>query len=275
MTLSKSSRLKPFTREELEALSPWQLPVMDAPEPEPEPEEEPVELPKMPTAEEIEAIQKQAHDEAAILGHQEGYERGHQEGREQGYNEGHNAGRNAGHQQGHDEGWQQGREEGWKRGHDEGWQQGHAEGQKIMLEAAARFEPLIDCLDQPLTLMDEQVEQELVTLAIALAKQLIRRELKTDPGQIVAVAREALAALPASARRVHLHLHPEDAELVRHALALRDSGPRWKIVEDPLMTRGGCRVLTETSHIDATLEKRLMAVIAQVLGGEREGDALL
>lgn len=275
MTSSKSSRLKPFTREELEALSPWQLPVMDAPEPEPEPEEEPVELPKMPTAEEIEAIQRQAHDEAAALGRQEGYEQGYEcgyrEGREQGYNEG----RDAGHKQGHGEGWQQGREEGWKRGHDEGWQQGHAEGQKVMLEAAARFEPLIDCLDEPLALMDEQVEQELVTLAIALAKQLIRRELKTDPGQVVAVAREALSALPASARRVHLHLHPEDAELVRHALALRDSGPRWKIVEDPLTTRGGCRVLTETSHIDATLEKRLMAVIAQVLGGEREGDSVL
>lgn len=251
-----SSKAKPFTREELAALSPWRLPIMDEPEPEPEPEpesepepEEAIELPRMPTAEEIEAMQKQAQEEAAAIGYQEGYQRGHGEGREQGY------------------------AAGFKQGREEGWREGHEEGKKIMLEAAARFEPLLDALDQPLALMDEQVEQELVTLAIAIAKQLIRRELKTDPGQIVAVAREALSILPSSARRVQLLLHPEDAELVREALALKESAPRWKIVDDPLMTRGCCRVLTESSHIDATLEKRMMAVIAHLLGGEREGDA--
>jgi flagellar assembly protein FliH len=250
-----SSKSKGFTREELAALSPWRLPVMDEEEPEPEealPEEELDQEeppPRMPTAEEIEAIQKQAHEEAAAAGYQEGHQRGHQEGLEQG------------------------RREGLAQGREQGWQEGHDAGEKAMLEAAARFQPLADCLAAPLALVDEQVEQELVALAIAIAKQLIRRELRTDPGQIVAVARDALKILPSSSRRVSLHLHPDDVELVRNALALKDAGPRWKIVEDPLMTRGGCRVMSETSQIDATLEKRLMAVIAHLLGGGREGDS--
>ncbi len=248
-----SFKSKGFTREELAALAPWQLPVMgedepEADEPRPDEDEEETAIPRMPTAEEIEAMQKQAHEEAAAAGYREGFQLGQGEGREQG----------------HREGYEQGREQGWREGHEA--------GTAVMMEAAARFEPLADCLAEPLALVDDQVEQELVALAIAIAKQLIRRELKTDPGQIVAVAREALTILPAASRRVSLHLHPEDAELVRNALALKDAGPRWKIVEDPLMTRGGCEVVTETSFIDATLEKRLMAVIAHLLGGGREGD---
>jgi len=67
-------------------------------------------------------------------------------------------------------------------------------------------------------------------------------------------------------------LHPEDAGLVRSALSLDEMSPPWKIVEDPLITRGGCKVDTEVSHIDATVENRLTAVIATLFGGEREHD---
>jgi flagellar assembly protein FliH len=44
------------------------------------------------------------------------------------------------------------------------------------------------------------------------------------------------------------------------------------MVEDPLITRGGCKVDTEVSYIDATVENRLAAVIATLFGGEREQD---
>ncbi|MGZ5576522.1 MAG: FliH/SctL family protein, partial [Methylobacter sp.] len=45
------------------------------------------------------------------------------------------------------------------------------------------------------------------------------------------------------------------------------------IVEDPLITRGGCEVDTDISHVNATVEHRLAAVIATLLGGERESDS--
>ena len=112
-----------------------------------------------------------------------------------------------------------------------------------------------------------------MALAIAVAGQLIRRELKQDPGEIVAVVREAIAALPSNSRRVQIALHPEDAQLVRERLALAESDQRaWGVAEDPTLTRGGCRVTTEHSRIDASVEKRLAAVIARMMGGEREND---
>ena len=161
-----------------------------------------------------------------------------------------------------------------QQAYDEGFALGHKEGllagkQEIRAQAE-RLEQVLTSLARPLHELDQQAEQELVNLALAVAKQLIRREIKTDPGQIVAAAREALAALPAAARNVRLHLHPEDAARVREALALSEGEHGWRIVEDPVLTRGGCRVVTDTSYIDARVESRINAIVAQVLGDERE-----
>ena len=82
----------------------------------------------------------------------------------------------------------------------------------------------------------------------------------------------AMAALPLTARNVRLHLHPEDATLVRETLSVSDNERSWKIVDDPVLTRGGCKVSSDTSQIDASVERRLHNVIANVLGGQRETD---
>jgi len=266
-----------FTSEELAALTPWRLPVMDAEESsavprEPEIVEDEIEMPRFPTAEEIEAMQKQAREEAREEGHREGHETGLSEGRQQGYAEGSAQGHAEGFAQGLAEGHQQGHAEGLAQGHAEGYAAGSAEGRGEMLEAVHRFRALADLLEEPLAHMDEKVEEELVALAIAIAHQLIRRELRTDPGQIVATVRDAVALLPSSARRVTLHLHPDDAALIRSTLSLDESGARWRLQENPVMTRGGCRVTTETSSIDASVETRLAAAIARLLGGERGED---
>jgi len=160
-------------------------------------------------------------------------------------------------------------EEGFAAGRREGLERGAAE----VRARVAALERVLDALAAPLAAVDEAVEEELVALALAVARQIIRRELRTSPGEVVAAVREALAALPSGARSVRLVLHPEDAAIVRETLSAPEDERRWRIEEDPTLTRGGCRVLTETSHVDATVERRLGAVIARVLGGEREEDA--
>jgi len=112
----------------------------------------------------------------------------------------------------------------------------------------------------------------LVNLAIGIATQVVRREIKIDPGQIIAVIREAVNALPLASQKLTLQMHPEDVILVKNSLALDDVSSPWNIVEDPLITRGGCKVKTETSNIDSTVENRLAIIVATVLGGEREED---
>lgn len=163
-------------------------------------------------------------------------------------------------------------QEAYDKGLAKGVQDGLKQGQNLIRQRSEQFDRLINALAAPFTDLDKQVEKEVVSLAILVARHIIRREIKSDPGQIVAAVREAIALLPVGARDICLKLHPEDASLIREVMSLSEEGSGWRLSEDPTLTRGGCRVVTENSQIDATLESRLSAVIAQALGGEREQD---
>jgi flagellar assembly protein FliH len=134
----------------------------------------------------------------------------------------------------------------------------------------AALQTALDSLARPLAQVDDQVHGQIAKLAVAIARGLIRRELRTDPTQVIGVVRETVALLPASARGVRVLLHPEDAALVRERLALPHSDDVWSIAEDPVLSRGDCRVISEFAQIDARIETRLAAVIAELLGDERE-----
>lgn len=154
-----------------------------------------------------------------------------------------------------------------------GRREGLAAGQVELHAQVQRLDQMMRALSVPFEGLDQQVEQELLLLTTTMLRQLVRRELKSDPGQIVAVVREAMASLPVATRNARLYLHPEDAALVRDALAISDAERPWRIMEDPVLTRGGCRVITDTSSIDASVETRLAILIATVLGGVRDSDS--
>ena len=159
----------------------------------------------------------------------------------------------------------------------EAFAQGLAEGREAGRgEVRAQVEKLAGMfydLAKPFEVLDAEVERELLTLAMALARQIVRRELKTDPTQIIGIIRDAIAALPVAAREVRVHLHPEDAAVVRQNLAPTESERAWALVEDPVMARGGCQITTTTSRIDARLETRLGAIVSELMGNERHAAA--
>jgi flagellar assembly protein FliH len=158
--------------------------------------------------------------------------------------------------------------------HKEAFEQGLAEGREAgHAEVRAQVERLAGMfydLAKPFEELDAEVERELLTLAMALARQIVRRELKTDPTQIIGIIREAIAALPVAAREVRVHLHPEDAAVVREHLAPTESERAWSIIEDPVMARGGCQISSATSRIDARLETRLIGILSELMGTERQ-----
>lgn len=170
--------------------------------------------------------------------------------------------------------------EAWERGFAVGRTDGRAaalaeqQAQSEALRARVqRLDELLNLQARPLAGLDEAVLRQLATLAGAIARQLVRRELRTQPEQIIAVIRETISLLPASARDVRIHLHPEDAALVRERLVEPATARAWTLIEDPVITRGGCRISGENSSIDAQVETRLGAAIAAVLGDERGATA--
>ncbi|VAX05839.1 hypothetical protein MNBD_GAMMA26-596 [hydrothermal vent metagenome] len=171
--------------------------------------------------------------------------------------------------QAHKEGFEQGKKDGFSYGHKEALEAGREQLQQMVQS----MEKIFHALETPFKQLDEQVEQELILLAVAMVKQLVRREIKVDPSQILGVVREATGILPVSSRNVRLVLSPEDAEVVREVYTAAETELGWVIVEDPTMARGGCRVLTDLSQVDATLESRLANLVAPLLGGERASEA--
>jgi len=148
-----------------------------------------------------------------------------------------------------------------------GWEQGLSEGRQAargeLRLQAERFQHLIEQLATPLAQSDQTVQDELVQLAVAIARQVVLRELSTQPEQIRDVVTQAIAALPAGNRQVRVQLHPEDAHLLVEHLDAHDGGS-WKIIEDASLTRGGCVVDTGATRIDARLETRLQDILGRL-----------
>jgi len=157
-----------------------------------------------------------------------------------------------------------------------GYEDGYAAGRRDIDAQVAKLRAKITQLDailgslaHPFETLDAEVEQQLTLLALTVGKQMVRRELKTDPAQVIGVIRESVGRLPAAARDIRVYLHPQDAAVVREVLAATTSERAWNIVEDPALTRGGCVVRSETSQIDARLDARLNAIVAAAFGDER------
>jgi len=194
------------------------------------------------TARQLEDLQKQAYEEGVQLGKKDGYE------------------------------------QGLKQGLEEGTQQGLKNGQASILQIVKRFEQIIQLLAEPLNQVDQNVEDELLALCIATARQIIRREITVNPEQIVAVVKEAISVLPSGSKKIKVYLNPDDAEIIRQTLVTGTENSAdqmgsaenvWSIIEEPTLNRGGCQIKTETSKIDATIETRIAEIAARIFGDER------
>lgn len=159
-------------------------------------------------------------------------------------------------------------EEGFKLGYDEGYQQGHEAGIKAgeadIQQQSQHWKTLIDSLHAPLKAVDALVEQDLLAMLSLLTRQIIYQEIRQQPELVITAVREALAVLPVSDRQLKVYLNPEDMELVKNGLKL-DEDAGWQWYEDPLLTRGGVRLVTADTTIDATVETRLNNLISRLL----------
>lgn len=228
-----SSNRPRFSAAELESLRLWATPyISDEDKPlndvTDEPESVIEEEPPAPilTVEEIEAIQKQAYTEGFALGKQEGFQAGFVDGSKKGYDE----------------------------------------NVHLIEVRTTQLISLLESFATPFKTLDESVELALADLSVKIAKQILHREIELDSGQVTAAVKAAVAALPIASQNVKLYLNPEDAELVRFNLGLDETPSAWTIIEDASITRGGCKLDTEISHVDATVENRLDAVLETLFG---------
>lgn len=224
----------------LTAWERWELASFDAPPPAPAvavaeapPTFEEVETPpnvQWPTAGEIEQLHQQARDQ--------GYQKGFEEGRGDGYAEGQRTGHQAGHEA------------------------GYAAGQALARTEAERLGTAATQLEQALAAMESQVADELLALALELARGVIRQEISARPETLLTVVREAMAQLPH--QHTAIYLHPEDASLVRSYLGDQLAHAGHRIHEDFKLKRGDCLLEAGGSQLDATVAMRWRRVLEEL-----------
>ncbi|MBX8483951.1 flagellar assembly protein FliH [Pseudomonas cichorii] len=162
------------------------------------------------------------------------------------------------------------RQEAWNEGFATGEKEGfHSTQLKVRQEAEvaltaklASLEQLMLNLLEPVAEQDTQIEKAVIHLVEHIARQVIQRELQTDSQQIAHVLRDALKLLPMGAQNLRIFINPQDFGLVK---ALRERHEEsWKILEDDSLLPGGCRIETEHSRIDASVETRISLAISKM-----------
>ncbi len=184
-------------------------------------------------------IEEPEQQSAVILPTVEQIERIHQEAQQEGYATGHKAGQEAGYGAGYEAGREQATME------------------------AERLQNLLSGFQRALTDADRTIGNDLLALALDLAKQMVREALRVKPELVLTIVRENIHQESAFSQPPQLYLHPEDAALVREYLnhELNDC----TVHVDTRLERGDCRVKTGHGQVDATLATRWQR-ITQALG---------
>jgi len=154
-------------------------------------------------------------------------------------------------------------EEGFKTGYGDGMT--HAQSQidterQQLSQMAASFQ-------QALAMQDVSVAESVLSLALDLAKAMMKTKLQLDPQAVIPVVLDAMHYLPQVKQPARLIVHHEDAKVLRAHIGEQLKEQGWQLVEDSQIERGGCLVETAENQIDASNEmrwKRLVQGLSRV-----------
>ena len=165
------------------------------------------------------------------------------------------------------------RQEGLAQGHAaglaEGLAQGQAQGQAQAQAAWQDQQGLLAQLVQQVPRLSEQLDawrEPMRELALHLAEQLVRGELRTSGEVVARLVQQALDTLEQPSARVLALMHPDDAERL---MAMASALPKdMRIQPDPSMTRGSVRVSTDDTLIEDLMSNRLQALAQALLSSD-------
>lgn len=156
-------------------------------------------------------------------------------------------------------------------------QQGYAEGYnkgvlQAQLETNKRLQTLdmvLNALAKPYEDINGQTLDTIAKLAGKIARCLVKRELRTEPETIIALVRDTVSILNSYAEKLNVYLNPDDAQLIQSITRTSSEKSRWKIIDDPMIPRGDCRVTSRDATVDGSLQARINTIITQFQGDQR------
>jgi len=170
--------------------------------------------------------------------------------------------RQAGYDAGYAEGMTAGEAAGTSKGHAAGRSEGEA---AVRAELADTLRLLTEAAAQTKTLNDnpEQYFEPLKKLALHLAEELVRGELRQSPSAIERLIERSLEELEHPGKRVLVALHPDDLRAVEaHGAKL---GAGLVLQPDKTLVRGSVRVSSNDAVVQDLIQTRLTTLANNVL----------
>lgn len=110
----------------------------------------------------------------------------------------------------------------------------------------------------------EHLSNDILEVALAVAKKIIKKEVLLDPEILKNVIGEVLDEVDIEEQKITLNVHPEDAAAARdfmpELLKANNLDARVVIIEDEEIQEGSCKVTTTNGIIDANFSTQLQII---------------
>lgn len=169
----------------------------------------------------------------------------------------------------HQEAQAEGHQEGYQQGFAEGLEAGRQEGLKTIQAEAQQIAAITANFAAALHELDQTVAEDVLELALEVARQMVGASLLVKPEYLIPIIREAMTALPLHHGTVLIHLHPSTIELVRTHFGEQLSHSGWRLIEDRDVQAGGCKLHVGNSEVDATVGNRWRRIL-EAIGAKPE-----
>ena len=149
--------------------------------------------------------------------------------------------------------------EAYEKGFEQGQKDGLSLGEKRVQETMGQMASLLRAMTGLKKQVYDEAEAELLRLSVEIARQIVRREVTTDPSIVTRAVRRAFEYL-GDQSQVRISVHPADMKEVQRLLpdlAQLHRLEGFELVEDAAVERGGCILETGFGRINGSIEDQL------------------
>lgn len=148
------------------------------------------------------------------------------------------------------------RKEAYSKGLKEGFAVGMAKAREAAQDDVQHFLQLMTSFSDALEQSDEKIAEDVLSLALDIAKVMLKNKLNVDTKALLPVVLDAIHYLPQIQKPARILAHRDDVQMLRDYLADDMKNDHWQVQEDSKIERGGCQVETGTNQVDARNEMR-------------------
>jgi flagellar assembly protein FliH len=150
-----------------------------------------------------------------------------------------------------------------REAHAAGVREGETAGRN---RAAAEFQPAVERLARSIqgianlrARLRREAEADVVQLALAIARRVVRRELSADPDALRGLVMAALEKLQGQ-EISRVKVHPSHVSMVKSCLQQALSGGQVEVLPDPSREPGSVIFETTRGNLDASVDSQLQEI---------------